>query len=147
MDVGIAMLKFANSDIGQFIIQITLAYTAFTLFDKAVQTATFKTIILSLKNLGLAFDSFAIAMTSGTKGVAAFKLALDTLKINPVVLALTAVVGAVTLAYKAYDHFNVTIDEHIDKINELQDEYNSAQSEIESLEEQLKSVRTNRSNK
>ena len=141
LDVGIAMLKFANSDVGQFIIQITLAYTAFTLFDKAVQTATFKTIILSLKNLGLAFDSFAIAMTSGTKGVAAFKLALDTLKINPVVLALTAVVGAITLAYKAYDYFNVTIDEHIDKINELQDEYNSAQTEIESLEEQLKSVR------
>ena len=141
LDVGIAILKFANSDVGKFIIQITLAYASFTLLDKALQSAKFNTIILSLKNLTLAFDAFSSGIASGTKGVAAFKLALDILKIDPVILALTAVVGVATLAYKAYDHFNVTIDEHIDKINELQDEYNSAQSEIESLEEQLKSVR------
>ena len=93
VDAGTAVLKFANSDIGKTIIELTLAYTGFSLAAKGV--AKFKAamedtekvtgLVGLVKNVKAAITAFKGAETA----TAGFQAALGALNINPVVAGLT----------------------------------------------------------
>lgn len=55
-------------------------------------------------------------------------------------LGITAVITAIGVAVALYKHFNVTIDEHIEKLRELDSEYSSNESTLSSLEEELETA-------
>ena len=66
--------------------------------------------------------------------------ALSTININPVFLGITLLIAVIAGATALYNHFNVTIDEHIEKLRELDSEYSSNESTLSSLEEELKTA-------
>lgn len=55
---------------------------------------------------------------------------------NPVGWCLL-LAGALFAAKKAYDAFNVTTEEHIEKLQELRDEYDETESELQSAQKEL----------
>lgn len=59
-----------------------------------------------------------------------------------VVLPLTGVLLLITGAVKAYEHFNVTLEENQEALSQLKGEYDSITSEVKSLEEQIASVQS-----
>ena len=134
LDAGIAMLKFANSDIGQAIIKITLWTAGINGAFKALELLKGSQIINWI-------STFITAMTAAKDSTIGFVGALELANINPIVLAITALVGVVIAAKVAYDHFNVTLEEHVEKLKELQSDYEEAQTKADELERQLENVR------
>ena len=80
-------------------------------------------------------------MTAAKDSTIGFVGALELANINPIVLAITALVGVVIAAKAAYDHFNVTLEEHVEKLKELKSDYEEAQTKADELERQLENVR------
>lgn len=134
LDVGIAILKFANSDIGQAIIKITLWTAGINGAFKALELLKGSQIINWI-------STFITAMTAAKDSTIGFVGALELANINPIVLAITALVGVVIAAKAAYDHFNVTLEEHVEKLKELKSDYEEAQTKADELEKQLENVR------
>ena len=134
LDAGIAMLKFANSDVGQAIIKITLWTAGINGAFKALELLKGSQIINWI-------STFITAMTAAKDSTIGFVGALELANINPIVLAITALVGVVIAAKVAYDHFNVTLEEHVEKLKELQSDYEEAQTKADELERQLENVR------
>lgn len=134
LDVGIAILKFANSDIGQAIIKITLWTAGINGAFKALELLKGSQIINWI-------STFITAMTTAKDSTIGFVGALELTNINPIVLAITALVGVVIAAKAAYDHFNVTLEEHVEKLKELKSDYEEAQTKADELEKQLENVR------
>ena len=142
IDAGTAILKFANSDIGKVIIELTLAYTGFNLAAKGV--AKFKAamadtekvtgLVSLVKNIKAAIAAFKGAETA-TKG---FQAALGALNINPVVLGLTVAVGVAIGLYKAYKHLNPTVDECNKKLKEQSKQLQEAKSAYEEADDAVK---------
>lgn len=142
VDAGTAILKFANSDIGKTIIQLTLAYTGFSLAAKGV--AKFKAamedtekvtgLVGLIKNIKAAITAFKGAETA-TEG---FRAALGALNINPVVAGLTIVTGAVIGFYKLYKHLNPTVDECNKKLEEQSKKLQEAKSAYEEADDAVK---------
>lgn len=121
LDAGTAILKFANSDVGQAIIKTTALAGAFALLFK----------LLSGTNLVFAFQ----AITGGAATLAeGFTFLLGT--INPVVLAigaLSAVIGG--LVYLNGKTVN-SIDDVNDKISDTTTKITNVQSKIAELQSQ-----------
>ena len=134
LDVGIAMLKFANSDIGQAIIKITLWTAGINGAFKALELLKGSQIINWI-------STFVTAMTAAKDSTIGFVGALELANINPIVLAITALVGVVIAAKAAYDHYNVTLEEHVEKLKELKSESDSAQTEVDSLQQSLDGIK------
>lgn len=135
VDAGTAILKFANSDIGKTILQITLLYTTFTLaakgvvkFQKAMaDTEATSGLVGLVKNIKAAITAFKGAETA-TEG---FKAALGALNINPVVLAITGIATAGLIAYKAYKKFNPTLEELSKKAEESKQAFDDQKQKVE----------------
>lgn len=121
VDIGIAILKLANSDFGKAIIQITLLTTAITKTVSAFE----------------ALQASTVATTIATKG---FGSALLSLELNPVVLAITALIGVGYGLIKMMNHSNDVLDKNKNKLKEASEEYNKTKEEVDSLERQLESV-------
>ena len=134
LDVGIAMLKFANSDIGQAIIKITLWTAGINGAFKALELLKGSQIINWI-------STFITAMTAAKDSTIGFVGALELANINPIVLAITALIGVMIAAKAAYDHFNVTLEEHVEKLKELKSDYEETQTKADALEKQLENVR------
>ena len=134
LDVGIAMLKFANSDVGQAIIKIALWTTGINGAFKALELLKGSQIINWI-------STFVTAMTAAKDSTIGFVGALELANINPIVLAITALVGVVIAAKAAYDNYNVTLEEHVEKLKELKSDYEEAQTKADELERQLENVR------
>lgn len=148
VDAGTAILKFANSDIGKVIIELTLAYTGFTLAAKGIakftaamaDTEKVTGIVGLIKNIKTAITAFKGAETA-TLG---FKAALGALNINPVVLGLTAAVAGAIGLYKAYKYLNPTVDECNKKFDEqskkLQDTKSAYEEQKDKVDKQAQSL-------
>ena len=134
LDVGIAILKFANSDVGQAIIKIALWTVGINGAFKALELLKGSQIINWI-------SKFVTVITAAKNSTIGFVGALELANINPKVLAITALVGAVIAAKAAYDHFNVTLEEHVEKLKELKSDYEEAQTKADELEKQLENVR------
>lgn len=134
LDVGISILKFANSDIGQAIIQTALWIVGINGAVKALGLLKGSQIVNWI-------TTFITAMTAAKDSTIGFVGALELANINPMVLAITALVAVVVAAKTAYDHWNVTLDEHVEKLKELKSDYEEAQNKADSLEQQLENVR------
>lgn len=142
VDAGTAILKFANSDIGKVIIELTLAYTGFTLATKGIakftaamaDTEKVTGLIGLVKNIKAAITAFKGAETA-TEG---FKAALGALNINPVVAGLTIATGVIIGLHKAYKHFNPTVDECNKKLKEQSKQLQEAKSAYEKADDAVK---------
>ena len=72
--------------------------------------------------------------------MAKFGVVMNTLGLNPTILAIAGLATAIIIAKKAFDHFNVTLEEqreivekNKDKIKELQDEYDKLDANSSNL--------------
>ena len=142
VDAGTAILKFANSDIGKTIIELTLAYTGFSLAAKGVakftaamaDTEKVTGLVGLIKNIKAAITAFKGAETA-TEG---FRAALGALNINPVVLGLTAAVAGGIALYKVYKYLNPTVDECNKKLEEQSKKLQEAKSAYEEADDAVK---------
>lgn len=142
VDAGTAILKFANSDIGKTIIELTLAYTGFNLAAKGVakftaamaDTEKVTGLVGLVKNIKAAITAFKGAETV-TEG---FRAALGALNINPVVLGLTAAVAGGIALYKVYKYLNPTVDECNKKLEEQSKKLQEAKSAYEEADNAVK---------
>lgn len=134
LDVGISILKFANSDIGQAIIQTTLWTVGINGAVKALGLLKGSQIVNWI-------STFITAMTAAKDSTIGFVGALELANINPMVLAITALVAVVVAAKTAYDHWNVTLEEHVEKLKELKSESDSAKTEVNSLQQSLDGIK------
>ena len=137
LDVGIAILKFANSDVGQLTIAVGLAVTAVTLLHKAF-------IALTASNFGASIGMIVTEIGSLIAGTGTLTGAITALTISieacPLFWGALAVGGIVAIIAVA-DKLNVTLDEQIEKLNEVKDAYESATQEVDSVSKTLESVR------
>ena len=137
LDVGIAILKFANSDVGQLTIAVGLAVTAVTLLHKAF-------IALTASNFGDSIGMIVTEIGSLIAGTGTLTGAITALTISieacPLFWGALAVGGIVAIIAVA-DKLNVTLDEQIEKLNEVKDAYESATQEVDSVSKTLESVR------
>jgi len=132
-----------NSDVVKFLLQ--LSSTVLDVIDKvglfnvAILTTVgilggkgLLTLIPSLTN-GLA--SLGTALGLAGEGAGVFVAVLG--NILPVIAAL----GVITAITKAYDYFNVTLEESQEKLAEQKQAYNTATSNVKSLEAELKNCK------
>jgi len=104
LDAGTAILKFANSDIGQTIIKITLltgSITAFLAVMGKLKVVLEATAMWSAWNAAL--STFTLNTTTASRAVSAFNAVLNTLKINPIILGITGIATSVVVAQKAFE--------------------------------------------
>ena len=85
--------------------------------SEGVATASTLTLGTATKSLGTALKGLAAA--------------------HPLLLAITAIVGVVSVAKKVYDHFNVTIKEANDVMDEAVSTYETTKSELENINSEL----------
>ena len=147
LDVGISILKFANSDIGQAIIKTALLTTALLTAKKALDLIMASNFIswasngvVAIELLAQAMIGFATKTATASDVLAGFNILLETLNINPVILALTAFIGVIVGVSVAIDKYNKRLDDAKEKLNDLSQETNSAQSEVDSLTSSLENV-------
>lgn len=141
LDVGIAILKFANSDVGQAIIKIASLTAGIALLNKtwtSLQTIS-KTNILASAITSLIAGETTLGQVTGvlTTTFLANAAAWAATPFGMVTIA----VGAIVAIKAAYDHFNVTLEEHVEKLKELKSDYEEAQNKADELEKQLENVR------
>ena len=148
MDVGIAILKFANSDVGQLTIKLTLAITTVTMLVKALKGLEIVNLVKDTMALQTALASMSgVAITSTQAFSASIGILTKQFLKNAAAWAMTPMgmgtiaVGAIIAIKAAYDHFNVTLDEQVDKLKEVNSTYEEAQTKTDSLEQQLENVR------
>ena len=141
LDVGIAMLKFANSDVGQAIIKIASLTAGIALLNKtwtSLQTIS-KTNILASAITSLIAGETTLGQVTGvlTTKFLANAAAWAATPFGMVTIA----VGAIVAIKAAYDHFNVTLEEHVEKLKELKSESDSAKTEVDSLQQSLDGIK------
>ena len=151
LDVGIAILKFANSDVGQTIIKTTALISTIALLKKGfialkestklLQLTTLIKDVMALKSGMTTVVSSQLALDIATKGLTKTLLANAAAWVKTPFGMITIAVGAVMALKTAFDHFNEALDEQVEKLDEAKSAYESAQSELESLESQLQNVR------
>ena len=141
LDVGIAMLKFANSDVGQAIIKIASLTAGIALLNKtwtSLQKIS-KTNILASAITSLIAGETTLGQVTGvlTTKFLANAAAWAATPFGMVTIA----VGAIVAIKAAYDHFNVTLEEHVEKLKELKSESDSAKTEVDSLQQSLDGIK------
>lgn len=137
IDLGTKILKFANSDIGQAIIKITLLSTAFNLLAKSLQlmaTNAIPALIAWFTRLGFAIEASAEAG-------AGLSFILNKMGINPVVLGITALVAVLYGLVKVIEKVNPSYEKLKENLAESSEKVANTTSEIESLTEQLKELK------
>lgn len=145
LDIGIALLKFANSDVGKTVIKVTELIAIITLLNKGILALPKMAESLSLSMLKLAYSvdkaslseaQQAIALkamgvaegeaTVTTGGLAAsFEALTAAMMANPIMLVVTGLVllaGALIYASKKQEEYNERIRETKEEIQELKNE-------------------------
>ncbi len=140
LDVGIAILKFANSDIGQLIIKSGLLITAVTAVNKAFLLFSTTKVATYLSNVGTAFSSLTTEIIASGDAATAFKVVLETLKLDPIILAITGVVTAGYGLYKLVGYLNPSIEKLNENVKNANSEYKQTTGNIDSIKETLKTI-------
>ena len=152
LDVGIAILKFANSDIGQVVIKTALLTTGIVAVNRAFKKALTASNmaskfvawasegVVAIQILGEAMIGLATKTGTASNAVEAFNLALETLNINPIVLLITACVGGAIALTSALDKANKSLGESADKLKELKSNADSTKQEVDTLTSRLQDI-------
>lgn len=147
LDVGVTILKFANSDVGQLIIQTTLLVTAVTSVIKVVDLLKASKVvswasetITAIQLLGEAMLGLATKTATASDAYAGLELVLGQLGLTPVVAVMIALAGATVLAYNKYKEFANGLSESADKLSSVKTEADSATQEVESLTQSLENI-------
>ena len=142
LDIGIALLKFANSDVGKTLIKLTLLVTTLTLLRRgfvSIRTSIIETgrAILAAEAELMGYTEAEIAATLASMNFAeALQLvaanALDAvlaLITNPVVLFTAALAGAIATVVK----FNEVMEETEERIQQAKETIADLTQEINNL--------------
>lgn len=139
IDMGTALLEFANTDIGTAIIQLGLFTTAVIAANKVIPAFMSATMI---KKTGSAFSYFFLSLSKGVGIIEKLKISLSALfqiiKANPI----AAVVTAGMALYKVFDYIAGSADRAREKTQGFKDELDEINSKIQDLESQKSSAGT-----
>ena len=135
------MLKFANSDVGQAIIKIASLTAGIALLNKtwtSLQTIS-KTNILASAITSLIAGETTLGQVTGvlTTKFLANAAAWAATPFGMVTIA----VGAIVAIKAAYDHFDETLEEHVEKLKELKSESDSAKTEDDTVQQALDGIK------
>lgn len=136
LDVGITLLKFANSDIGQLIIQLGLLATALSVATKAMIAFSATNFGASIGLIVTEIGAFIAGASNMTNVITALTISMESCPLFWGALAVTGIV----LIVKAIDSVTVSLEEQIEKLNEAKSAYEGAQGSVESLESQLDTI-------
>lgn len=139
IDMGTALLEFANTDIGTAIIQLGLFTTAVIAANKVIPAFMSATMI---KKTGSAFSYFFLSLSKGVGVVNKLKIALSALsqiiKANPIGVVITAGMAL----YKVFDYIAGSADRAREKTQGFKDKLDEINSKIQDLEFQKSSAGT-----
>ena len=128
LDIANVGMKALNTEVGKTV----LTFTAFVGIITALNAVAKSTIGIKVAQWFIGIADAIMLATSGTIG---WGMALTALGLNPTILAIAGIATTVLLAKKAFDHFNVTLEEQrqlvdktTSKIKELQTEYDTLSS-------------------
>lgn len=128
LDIANVGMKALNTEVGKTV----LTFTAFVGVITALNAVAKSTIGIKVAQWFIGIADAVMLATSGTIG---WGMALTALGLNPTMLAIAGIATAVIVAKKAFDHFNVTLEEQRElvdsttsKIKELQTEYDKLSS-------------------
>lgn len=131
IDIGTALLEFANTDIGTAIIKLGLFTTAVIAANKVIPAFMSATMI---QKAGSAFSYFFLSLSKGTGVVNKLKIALSALgqviKANPIGIAITAAM----MLYQAYNYLASASDRVKEKTQNLSTELDDLNSKLADLE-------------
>lgn len=146
IDIGTAILKFANSDLGQLIIKATLLITTMALMNKAftsiktsiiasgqaivMESAAYKLMSVEAQEAALANVGFADSLKLITKAWITSPLGMAT-------IAVAGIVGIITIV----DALNVSFKEHAENLENLSQEYEQAKQKVSETKTKLSQVR------
>ena len=141
------LLKFANSGFGQVIIYSTLAFNGlnllFNLFD-TFSTKTLPLLITKFAALGTSLNSVSAAEVLAKVKTLELGAALELLGLNPLILAITAVVGAITLLNHHIDEERQRIEEINSEIESFTQQNEEAIKVVKKLKEQIAELNENK---
>lgn len=142
LDVGIAILKFANSDVGQLIIKLTLVTIALNGVQKGFVLLKNTNVISYISILTKSFEDLFIHLIDGYTATESLKKSFSGLasSVNLPILAITALVGFIGLVIKKAKEAENSFEEHNKKLKELGSEYKDAENKVSNIEEELKKV-------
>lgn len=137
LDVGTALLKFANSDIGQTVIKITSLIAVMTALNAAVKL--FQSLLVT-DSTSIFLSTIAkliageVTLTQVTTGLTTAMLA------NPLFWGAAVVTGVVLLIQhiKKLSH---AYEEHVQELREVTSEYKNQQDATKTLTQDLEDVR------
>lgn len=139
IDMGTALLEFANTDIGAAIIQLGLFTTAVIAANKVIPAFMSATMI---KKTGSAFSYFFLSLSEGVGIIGKLKISLSALfqiiKANPIAVVVTAGMAL----YKVFDYIAGAADRAREKTQGFKDELSEINSKIQDLESQKSSAGT-----
>lgn len=139
IDMGTALLEFANTDIGAAIIQLGLFTTAVIAANKVIPAFMSTTMI---KKTGSAFSYFFLSLSEGVGIIGKLKISLSALfqiiKANPIAAVITAGMAL----YKVFDYIAGAADRAREKTQGFKDELDEINSKIQDLESQKSSAGT-----
>lgn len=136
IDAGTAILKFANSDIGQLIIKLGLLVTTAILANKAFQaflSLKFVNIIriaTAIGGVGGALKAFVVTLGQATKAWITSPFGM-----------ITTAIGGVYLIVEAINSFNVTLEENQERLETLSQEYEEIKTNLQQTQEELDNVK------
>lgn len=134
------LLTLLNNEGVRSIATLTVGLIALKGVFTVMVARVIPSVITGLTGVSTVVKMVTADFVAGKLAVADLGAALELLGINPIVLALMALSAALYGLYKLYDHLNITLDEHIDKLNELSSEYNSIISDLKETESKLEAV-------
>lgn len=135
VDLGTAVLKFANSDLGKLELKfVAIGAVVLTLvesFSKLKAMMNMSASIATIKTL------FGLIETEGVGAIMALSTAE---KASILLTGISAVVAGVYLLQKAFDYFNTTQEELIEDANNLSSEWETATNKAEELKTKISSI-------
>ena len=157
ISIGIALLKFANSDVGEVIIKTTLLITTFSILINSYSVLSSRILDAgrSLATYALAAQGLTISQIAATvasmgladalKMVAAAALdsaiAFATSPIGLVLLLLSGITIAAIAGEKALEKYNKRLETANDKLNDLKDSAKDSKDELDNLKNSLKNIK------
>lgn len=139
IDMGTALLEFANTDIGAAIIQLGLFTTAVIAANKVIPAFMSATMIKKTRS---AFSYFFLSLSKGVGIIGKLKISLSALfqiiKANPIAVVVTAGMAL----YKVFDYITGAANRAREKTQGFKDELSEINSKIQDLESQKSSAGT-----
>ena len=151
VDAGTAVLKFANTDLGQAIIMATALTTVIMNLAKAYEMlGKSKALTESVNFLSKAFQGVATSATAAAGATASAEAgmagvgAAASASCPPILIAIGIVAALTATIYgakKAYDFFNPSINKTKQALDEANQAYETSTQEISTLEQQISNIK------